>query len=112
MGQCWCASVSSICQNGDKNSADCLVCDAVMSTKSMARKLSRHYIGSSSHHHRDVRAARGRLLPHVLAWADTPCLGEGAHPQGSREAGHCPAVCLWGSPETGHRAESPHGVPC
>src|SRR5882762_2404916 len=44
MGQCWCASVSSICQNGDKNSADCLVCDTVMSMKSMARKLSRHYI--------------------------------------------------------------------
>src|SRR5712692_3381097 len=46
MGQCWCASVSSICQNGDKNSADCLVCDAVMSTKSMARKLSRHYLAT------------------------------------------------------------------
>src|SRR5712691_9018079 len=48
MGHCWCASVSSTCQNGDKNSADCLVCDAVMSTKSMARKLSRLYIPVSS----------------------------------------------------------------
>src|SRR5712691_3565604 len=48
MGQCWCASVSSTCQNGDKNSADCLVCDAVMSTKSMARKLSRLYIPMTS----------------------------------------------------------------
>src|SRR5260370_31301720 len=44
MGKCWCGSVSSTCQNGDKNSADCLVCDAVMSTKSMARKLSRLYL--------------------------------------------------------------------
>src|SRR5712691_4510006 len=49
MGQCWCASVSSTCQNGDKNSADCLVCDAVMSTKSMARKLSRLYLVRGVH---------------------------------------------------------------
>src|SRR6266849_4475955 len=64
-------------------------------------------IGPSLQHHYDVRAprapapaARARVGRHAL-------LGAGAPPQGSREAGHRLAVCLWWSPRDGASCSTP-----